>query len=145
MTSRNTSSIPNQDDAYSRILYHDLMCSQACSWCSKVLPGMSSALPGVPLVVTRPPITTYIFCWCSQVHPKTAASVLYTLQFDHPGILIPELSDTPRGSQYQRYILLLQITYLASPTGPGTTICSGTFICQHSYFRGRDMEICQLF
>jgi len=89
-------------------------CAQRRWWFSHtaqkwfdVLQGMSSALPGAPLVITKPPMSTSISCWCSQVHLKATAPVPYTLGFDHAGILVWQLSDTCRGSRRQKFILLM--------------------------------------
>jgi len=56
------------------------------------LPGLLSALPGAPRCTWRPLL-----------------SVQSTLGFNHPGILVRQLSDTPRGSQWHNYILLMQV------------------------------------
>jgi len=44
---------------------------------------------------------------CSEVHLKANASVQTTPQFDHPAILVQQLSNTPRASLGQNYILLM--------------------------------------
>lgn len=137
MISRCTGYIPKQDNVFLRQLYNDSRYSQACSLCSQllpgllialpdfssvfrdmllalpdmllVLPGLPPVLPGAPWVVTRPPMATLICCWCFQVHLKAAASVQCTLKFDHPGILVQLLPDTPRGTKRHKYILLMSI------------------------------------
>jgi hypothetical protein len=113
MISSRTSSVP-KDDGIPRLLYHDLRCSQACRQRSQaccrlfqVLPGLSSALPGAPRLVVGAPRLAAGAPRCSQVHLKATASVQYTLGFDHPGLLVRQLSDTPRGSQCPTYILLM--------------------------------------
>jgi len=77
---------------------------------SLVLPGFLAVLPVVYRLVAGMP--RY-----SQVHLKATASVHSTLGFDHPRILVHQLQDTPwhsqrlpeapRGSERQKYILLM--------------------------------------
>jgi len=64
-----------------------------------VLPALSSALPGAPRLVVGAPSLVAGTPRCSQVHLKATASVQSTLGFDHPRILVRQLSDTPRGPQ----------------------------------------------
>ena len=45
---------------------------------------------------------------------KATASVQYTVEFDHPGIQVQQLSDTPRGCQRQECILLMKEKYKQS-------------------------------
>jgi len=71
------------------------------------LPGLSLALPGAPRLVVGAPRLVAGAPRCSQVHLKATASVQLTLGFAHPGILVRQLSDTPRGSQWPKYILLM--------------------------------------
>jgi len=70
-------------------------------------PGLSSGVPGAPRLVVVAPRFAPGAPRCSQVHLKATASFQSTLEFDHPGILVWQLSDTPRGSQWPKYILLM--------------------------------------
>jgi len=70
--------------------------SKACGWRSKacgsrsqVLPGLLSAHPDMSPALLGAPRR-------SQVHLKATASVQATLGFNHPGILVSQLRDTPR-------------------------------------------------
>ena len=89
MISRRTCSVPTEYVVCPRLLYSDSRCSQACRMHSQVLPWLSPDL----------------LCPCrdvgrsSQVHLKATASVQSTLGFDHPGILVRQLPNTPWGSQ----------------------------------------------
>jgi len=74
---------------------------------SSVLPGLSSALPGGPQVVPRLSMSMQIFRKRSHVRLKATALVLSTLGFDLPGILVQQLPNTPWGSQWHSYILLM--------------------------------------
>ena len=47
---------------------------------------------------------------CSQEHLKVTALVQSTLRFDHPEILVRQLWDNPRCSQWHNYILLMNLT-----------------------------------
>jgi len=60
--------------------------------CSTVIRGASRLVVGAPSLVAGAPRR-------SQVHLKGTASVQSTLGFDHPVILVRQLSDTPSGSQ----------------------------------------------
>jgi hypothetical protein len=51
-------------------------------------PDCSTAVRGAPRLVAGAPR-------CSQVHLKATASVQSTLGFDHPGILVRQLPNTP--------------------------------------------------
>jgi len=120
MISRRTCSVPTED-VFPRLLYSDSRCSQACGRRSQacgprsqasrrryqVLPGMSPALPGALRLVVGAPRLVAGAPRYSQVHLKATASVQLTVGFDHPGILVRQLSDTPRGSQWPKYILLM--------------------------------------
>ena len=66
------------------------------------LPDCSTVIQDAPRLVASAPR-------CSQLHLKATVSVQSTLKFDHPGILVRQLSDTPRGSQWHTYILLMYI------------------------------------
>jgi len=73
-----------------------------------VLPGLSLALPGAPRLVVSSNRLVAGVPRCSQVHLKATALVQSTLGFDHPRILVRQLSDTPRGSLSHNFILLMK-------------------------------------
>ena len=92
--------------------------------CSTVIRGAPRLVAGAPRLVVGTPKhdTSAPRCspgchhtfWSSQsfrqrfqVHLKATASIQSTLGFDQPGILVRQLSDTPRGSQRHHYILLI--------------------------------------
>jgi len=72
-----------------------------------MLPGLSPVIPGTPLVVTRFPICSQSCHQCSKIYLKANAFVQSTLGFNHPGILIWHLPNTPRESWWQKYIWLI--------------------------------------
>jgi len=74
---------------------------------SPALPGLSPVHLGAPLVVTRPSMSSQIFCEHSQEHLKATTLVQSMLGFDHPGILVWELQNTPRGSQWHNCIVVM--------------------------------------
>jgi len=85
---------------------HDFQAHQRCSQRSgcfsqsallryKVLAGLLPALAGAPRHLVSAPRLVTGSPRCSQVHLKATASVQYTLGFDHPGIVVRQLSDTP--------------------------------------------------
>jgi hypothetical protein len=76
MISRRTSSVPKKD-----VVSPD---------CSTVIRGTPRLVAGAPRLVVGAPR-------CSQVQLKASVSVQSTLGFDHPGILVRQLSHTPRG------------------------------------------------
>jgi len=67
----------------------------------------SFALPGAPLIVTWSWRFLPSTLRCTQVHLTANLLVQATLGFEHPGILVWQLPNTPRGSLWQRYILLI--------------------------------------
>jgi len=71
------------------------------------LPGLLPVLPGAPRLVVGAPRLVSGIPRRSQVPLKDTASVQQTLGFYHPGILVWQLSDTPRCSQWPKYILLM--------------------------------------
>jgi hypothetical protein len=75
----------------------DLHCADV--GLSPALAGLLSALPGGPSLVVSTPSLVADAPRCSQVHLRATAWVQSTQGFDHPGILVRQLSDTPRGSQ----------------------------------------------
>jgi hypothetical protein len=66
---------------------------------STVIWGAPRLVAGAPRLVAGAPRLVIGAPRCSQVHLKASASVQSTLGFDHPGILVRQLSDTPRDSQ----------------------------------------------
>jgi len=75
----------------------------------KVLTGLSPELRGLLPVLTGAPRLVVGAPRCSQVYLKATALVQGTLGFDHPGILVWYLSDTPIGSQRHKHILLMNL------------------------------------
>jgi len=72
-----------------------------------MLPGMSLVLPGAPrLIISAPRIVTNA-PRSSQVYLKATTSVQATMGFDHPGILVGQLPNTARGSQREKFIVLM--------------------------------------
>jgi len=71
------------------------------------LPDCSTVIWGAPRLVVGAHSLVAGAPRCFQVNLKAPASVLSTLGFDHPGILVRQLSNTPRGSQWHNYILLM--------------------------------------
>jgi hypothetical protein len=69
--------------------------------------GLSPTLPGAPRLVVSAPWHVASAPRCSEMQLKATASVQYTPGFGHPGILVRQLSDTPSGSQWPKYILLM--------------------------------------
>jgi hypothetical protein len=59
---------------------------------SPVLPRAPRLAVGIPRLLASAPM-------CSQLHLKATTSVQVTLGFDHPVVLVGQLSDTPSGSQ----------------------------------------------
>jgi len=75
--------------------------------CSTVIRRAPRLVVGAPRLVVGAPRCTQACRQHSQVHVKATASVQYTLGCDHPGIPVRQLSDTSRGSQTPRYIMLM--------------------------------------
>jgi len=119
MIFRRTSSTPKEGVVLPRLLNCFSRCFQALRWCSQachrrfqVLPGMLSGLPGAPRLVVGAPRLVTGAPRCSLVHLKATTSVQSTLGFEHPGILVRHLPNTPRGSLWQQYIVrLYQASY----------------------------------
>jgi len=72
---------------------------------STVIWGADRLVASAPRLVIGAPRPVAGAVRCSQVHRKANGSLQSTLQFDHPGILVRQLSDTPRGSQWHNHIL----------------------------------------
>jgi len=114
MISRGTSSVP-KDDIFSKLLFSELRCSQGCRLHSQMFLGLPLSLEGVPpvhcglllvhpsaqLVITRFPRSLQMVRQHIQVHLNATASVQSTLGFQHHGILVQQLPNTPGGSQWQ--------------------------------------------
>jgi len=76
--------------------------------CSTVIWGALRLTAGTPRLAVSAPSLISGTPRCSQVHLKATVMVKSTVGFDHRGILVRQLSDTPRGSQWHNYILLMQ-------------------------------------
>jgi len=135
MISKHTSSIPKQDVVFPRLLHSNSRCSQACRWRSQVLPDLllvlqdllsalsdlSSALPGAPKVFCRAPRFSQTYhndshhtpvqvirdFSCSEGQPEYTSRVWYSPEIDAFMFSLHILWDTPGGSQWLKYILLM--------------------------------------
>jgi hypothetical protein len=63
------------------------------------LPGILPVLAGAPRHLVSTPGRVTGTPRCSQIHLQVTASVLYPLGFDHCGILVRQLIDSPGTSQ----------------------------------------------
>jgi len=134
MISRRTSSIPKKD-VFSRLLYSDSRCSQACCRRSQMLPGLSLALPGLTsaladlsLVLQDAPKVSSGAPSCSPTdhshslgtpvpvirdpshskgRPECPPRVWYSPEIDASKFSLHILSNTPGGFQWLNYILMI--------------------------------------
>jgi len=140
MISKCTSSVPNGNVVFPRLLYCDSRCSQTCCQRSQMLPGLSMALPCAPNILSSTPR-------CSQIYhnhsPGSPVPVIRDLMYTggrqecpprvwySPGIdalkfTLHILSDTPAVFQWLIYILLiLQTQKVAEYTARWTLAIGG--------------------
>ena len=72
------------------------------------LPDCSSVIQCAPRLVISTPSHVAGAPTCFLVHLNGIALVQCTVGFDHPGILVRQLSYTPKGSKRSSYILLME-------------------------------------
>jgi len=125
MISRCTSSVPKENVVFPILLYCDSRRSQTCRRRSQVLPGLSSAPPGAPNILSGA-------LRCSQTYQNhshgTAVPVIRDLSYSEGRLECPPqvwqspemdaskftlhiISDTPGVFQWLKYILLMMIDY----------------------------------
>jgi len=92
MISRHISSIPKE-----HVFLHN--CSRVIGGAPRLVVSASSLVAGAPR--------------CPKVHLKATPLVQSTLEFDHPGILVRQLSDIPTGSRWHNYILLMDKLWIS--------------------------------
>jgi len=109
--SRHTGCIPTEDIISSRLRYSDVRCSQVCCLSTQMIlgilwahQGLLLAHPGVPLVVTIFSTSLQMFYQLYQVHLMATALVQSSMGFDHLGILVWQLPNTPGGSQWKNVL-----------------------------------------
>jgi len=117
MISRRPSSIPHEDDVFLSLLYCHSRYSQTCRRRSQVLPGapnVLSAAPrcsqtyhnhshGTPVPVIRDPSDF-------EGQLESPPIVWYSPEIDASKFTLHILSDTPGGSQWLKYVLLMKYT-----------------------------------